>query len=128
MQPLPEWVLPPTMPSIYESESFTAMEAVARLYGATKQLIDEYNEFTVALQKEVDEFQSSSSAEITSFKEEVERRLACKFNDIDAKLQAAKLCTEAGIPMFILNGHDPEILYTLLDGGHVGTYFTAKKD
>ena len=44
-----------------------------------------------------------------------------------AKLQAAKLCTEAGIPMFILNGHDPEILYTLLDGGHVGTYFTANK-
>ena len=44
-----------------------------------------------------------------------------------AKLTAAKLATEAGIPMFILNGHDPEILYTLLDGGHVGTYFTAKK-
>lgn len=44
-----------------------------------------------------------------------------------AKLQAAKLVTEQGIPMFILNGHDPEILYTLLDGGHVGTYFTAKK-
>ena len=44
-----------------------------------------------------------------------------------AKLQAAKLVTEAGIPMFILNGHDPEILYTLLDGGHVGTYFSAEK-
>ncbi len=42
-----------------------------------------------------------------------------------AKLQAAKICTEAGIPMFILNGHDPEILYTLLDGGHVGTYFSV---
>ena len=42
-----------------------------------------------------------------------------------AKLQAAKLVTEAGIPMYILNGHDPEILYTLLDGGHVGTLFTA---
>ena len=44
-----------------------------------------------------------------------------------AKLKAAKLVTEDGIPMFILNGHDPEILYTLMDGGHVGTYFTAKK-
>ena len=44
-----------------------------------------------------------------------------------AKLQAAKIVTESGIPMFILNGHDPEILYTLLDGGHVGTYFAAKK-
>ena len=45
-----------------------------------------------------------------------------------AKLNAARMVTEKGIPMFILNGHDPEILYTLLDGGHVGTYFTASKD
>ncbi len=44
-----------------------------------------------------------------------------------AKLNAAKTVTESGIPMFILNGHDPEILYILLDGGHVGTYFCAKK-
>ena len=44
-----------------------------------------------------------------------------------AKLDAARIVTEAGIPMFILNGHSPEILYTLLDGGHVGTYFVARK-
>ena len=44
-----------------------------------------------------------------------------------AKLNAAKLSTDAGIPMFIINGHDPEILYTLLDGGHVGTYFAVPK-
>ena len=44
-----------------------------------------------------------------------------------AKLNAAKIVTDAGIPMFILNGSDPEILYTLLDGGHVGTYFCADK-
>ncbi len=44
-----------------------------------------------------------------------------------AKLRAARLVTECGIPMFILNGHEPEILYTLLDGGHIGTYFSAKK-
>ena len=44
-----------------------------------------------------------------------------------AKLNAAKIVTAVGIPMFILNGHDPEILYTLLDGGHVGTYFCAEK-
>ncbi len=45
-----------------------------------------------------------------------------------AKLNAAKIVTSAGIPMFILNGHEPEILYTLLDGGHIGTYFCAGKD
>ena len=44
-----------------------------------------------------------------------------------AKLEAAKLVTSAGIPMFILNGHNPELLYALHDGKHVGTYFTAKQ-
>ena len=46
---------------------------------------------------------------------------------MEAKLHAAALCTEAGIPMFIMNGHDPDILYRLLDGEHVGTYFVAPK-
>ncbi len=46
---------------------------------------------------------------------------------MEAKLHAASLAVSAGIPMFILNGHDPDILYRLLDGEHVGTYFTARK-
>ncbi|MBQ8344651.1 MAG: glutamate 5-kinase [Clostridia bacterium] len=45
-----------------------------------------------------------------------------------AKLNAAKIVTAAGIPMIVLNGHDPEILYNLLDGGHLGTYFAACRD
>lgn len=42
------------------------------------------------------------------------------------KLAAAKIVTDRGIPMFIVNGKNPRILYDLLDGGHVGTYFEAK--
>ena len=42
------------------------------------------------------------------------------------KLEAAKIVTDAGIPMYIVNGKDPHILYELLDGAHVGTYFAAK--
>ena len=45
---------------------------------------------------------------------------------MEAKLTAAKMVTEQGIPMFIMNGQNPEILYELLDGKHVGTYFVAK--
>ncbi len=44
---------------------------------------------------------------------------------MEAKLHAAAIALEAGIPMFILNGHDPDILYRLLDGEHIGTYFAA---
>lgn len=43
------------------------------------------------------------------------------------KLKAAKIVVDAGIPMFILNGKDPAILYDLLDGAKVGTYFSVKK-
>ncbi len=45
---------------------------------------------------------------------------------MEAKLTAAAMVTQNGIPMFIMNGRDPEILYDLLDGKHTGTYFTAK--
>ena len=45
---------------------------------------------------------------------------------MEAKLRAAALSTEAGIPMYIMNGHDPEILYRLLDGEAVGTYFAVR--
>ncbi|MBR5453851.1 MAG: glutamate 5-kinase [Clostridia bacterium] len=42
------------------------------------------------------------------------------------KLRAARLATAAGIPMCIVNGKDPEILYEIMDGGEPGTFFAAK--
>ncbi|MBO5092560.1 MAG: glutamate 5-kinase [Clostridia bacterium] len=43
------------------------------------------------------------------------------------KINAAKIATENGIPMIILNGENPRILYDILDGKHVGTYFAKQK-
>ncbi len=43
------------------------------------------------------------------------------------KLKAAKMVTSSGIPMFIINGTDPEIIYDLLDGKPVGTAFLPEK-
>ena len=42
-----------------------------------------------------------------------------------AKLNAARMCTGAGIPMIIANGGNPEILYDILDGAFRGTIFDA---
>lgn len=42
------------------------------------------------------------------------------------KIKAAQVVTEAGIPMLIVNGKNPEILYDIFDGKHVGTYFAAQ--
>lgn len=43
------------------------------------------------------------------------------------KIQAAKIATDNGIPMIIINGEDPYRLYDILDGKHIGTYFAKRK-
>lgn len=43
------------------------------------------------------------------------------------KLHAARIATEAGIPVHIINGADPNILYDLFDGKAIGTVFTVSE-
>ena len=43
------------------------------------------------------------------------------------KLESAQTAAEAGIPMIILNGADPGILYGVFDGEFRGTLFAAEK-
>ena len=43
------------------------------------------------------------------------------------KLQAAKICMDCGCEMVIANGADPENLYGILDGEHIGTRFRREQ-
>ena len=43
------------------------------------------------------------------------------------KLEAARICTEAGCDMIIMNGAKPELLYDVAEGKPVGTRFHAKE-
>ena len=43
-----------------------------------------------------------------------------------AKLQAAESAVRHGIPMIIVNGAKPDILYNIFDGEFTGTYFEAE--
>lgn len=42
------------------------------------------------------------------------------------KIKAAKIATDAGIPVVVLNGEKPTAIYKILEGKSVGTYFSAK--
>ncbi len=46
---------------------------------------------------------------------------------MSTKINAAKIATEAGIDMVIMNGRDPEKLYDLFEDAEIGTIFKAKK-
>ena len=43
------------------------------------------------------------------------------------KLQAAKIANSAGCDMIIMQGDNPESLYSIIDGNPIGTKFHAKR-
>ena len=123
---LPNWVLPPTLPSVYDSESKTAIEMTAKVYGAMQKLIEDYNNFADQINKEIETFTSSSETEISEFKKTIEQRLICKFNDMDALLHEVK----AGIPAYVdqkvadiyeqyLDGHMSQLINEKIVAGDI---------
>lgn len=91
MRLLPKWAIVTPFPSIYDFESVTAIQQTARVYGAMNQMISEYNNFAEAINKEIVEFIGSSETEISNFKDSIEKRIRCKFEDMDAAFSKMKV-------------------------------------
>lgn len=83
---LPLWVMPSTLPSVYDSESKTIQEMTARLHGTMRSMIEDYNKFAEQLNKEITEALTGNNLEIENFKRSVEQRLCCKFQELDTKI------------------------------------------
>lgn len=68
MQRLPNWLIPNKFPAVYDCESATAIEMVAKIYGSMQSMIDEYNKFVDAVNVEIESFEKSTNANIYDFK------------------------------------------------------------
>ena len=86
---MPRWVVP-TLPSVFDTESATPLEMVAKCYGAMRLMMDDYNRLAEELTAAIEQFTVGSSAETENFKKYVEQRLICKFNELDARYAAIK--------------------------------------
>ena len=91
MRLLPKWALVTQPTAIYDLESVTPLQQTARVYGAMQEMIREYNTFADLINKEISEFVGSSEVEIQNFKESVEKRICCKFNEMDAAFSKMKV-------------------------------------
>ena len=87
---LPKWVLP-SGSSIYDLESATLSEMVPKLYGAMRNLINDYNNLADELNEEIRNFTGSSSKEIANFKKSIENRLICQFQAMDTAFAKMKV-------------------------------------
>ena len=91
MQLLPKWVLTNRYPSIYDSESHTAIEMVAKVYGAMNGMIDEFNKFIDEVNTAIVEHNECVDTEIDSFKKCVTELLEKYIKSIDMKIDEQNL-------------------------------------
>ena len=68
---LPKWVLPDSIPSVYDCESGSWMEMAAKVYGAARELQDDYNVFAGEINKAVNDYIESDKKDQEAFKEEI---------------------------------------------------------
>ena len=87
MKLLPKWIMPDTSPAVYDVDSVTAIEGVAKLRAAMNALIQEYNAL-------VDDINAQFGQIVTSYEgdqKEFETALRQEFQDfidtVDMKLK-----------------------------------------
>ena len=68
---LPKWQIANINPSFKDMESATAIEMTAKIYGAMNQLIDEYNNFAIKLEKEFIEYRENDLNDLSCFKKQI---------------------------------------------------------
>ena len=64
---LPKWVMTSKFPAFYDSESLTATEQTARVYGKMNELIESWNQYVEDVNKQIKEFGESNDADYKCF-------------------------------------------------------------
>lgn len=90
MVQLPRWVLTNPIPAVLDTESVTAIEMVAKLYGAMQGLIDEYNAFAERTEKSVNDFMNDSNADREVFQIAMRQEFQDFIDVVDMKVTEAE--------------------------------------
>lgn len=69
IQLLPHWCVSSKYPAFYDTESATAIEQTAKLYGKIQELIEDYNKFVDEINKHILEFINSVNSDQAEFEE-----------------------------------------------------------
>lgn len=90
---LPRWVLPDTLPSVYDTTSGTCIEMTAKVYGATRELQINYNSFIEEVETKINEYLNEHSIDYESFTKSINKIVHnyIKMLDEKVKLQDLKI-------------------------------------
>lgn len=88
---LPHWNLTDNHPAFYDTESGSAIEQMAKVYGAMQTLIDEYNKFADNLNKALQSFELETKEEQECFKKCVTELVETYIKSIDITIDKQDL-------------------------------------
>lgn len=87
LKPLPRWVLTNDYPAFYDTESVTAIEMVAKLYGRMQELIEDYNHFIDNIEEIDREFEEGLIEDFNDFKDQIQNELDGYIALVNQKLE-----------------------------------------
>lgn len=87
LQKLPNWVVTNKFPAFYDTESLTAIEQTARLYGATNKLIESYNTFVSLVDDALLEFDEKYQQDKNVFELDIRQTIQDFFDSVETQLQ-----------------------------------------
>ena len=88
---LPRWVLTNRHPAFHDTESVTAIDMVAKLYGAMQTMIDEYNKFADDTEKKINDFMSDANSDREVFETAMRQEFQDFIDVVELKLQEQDL-------------------------------------
>lgn len=87
---LPIWVLTNPKPSVYDSESSTAIEMVAKLYTTCNEIVEDYNKFVEQVTTQIDTFVADSTEEYETFRVSLRQEFQDFIDTIDLKVRSVE--------------------------------------
>jgi hypothetical protein len=87
MRVLPRWCITHQGPAFYDTESATAVEQTAKVYGAMQELINEYNEFVSKIETEINDFEASTNKNYDEFTTRITKIIHDYIKMIDEKIK-----------------------------------------
>lgn len=88
MNLLPHWVLTDKFPAFYDSESKTALEQTARVYGAMQELIKEYNSFVDSVNQHILDFENAAKKDYEIFTTAIRQEFQDFIDVVTLKIQS----------------------------------------
>lgn len=86
MRRLPHWAITDLNPAFYDTDSMTAIEQTAKVYGAMQTLIDEYNNYVSSLDKEMETYEQELNDANETFRTTMEEYVNSFINCVDIKI------------------------------------------